>query len=183
VNELNLNIKGVKVSDDKMKVRIVIDNLRQYYLHELNLSGIRSEDGVALLHPLAYYTLNNIQSGEKLKVGEYSTKRTVVNTTTKKVAVAASKSTTTITYAEVEPLLAKNTCTACHNVTKRQVGPAFVDIAKRKYTIEKIMDLIYNPQPKNWPESATPKAAMPQVPTEDARKIAIWITSLAEQKP
>jgi hypothetical protein len=45
------------------------------------------------------------------------------------------------------------------------------------------MDLIYNPQPKNWPEYATPMAAMPQVPKEEARKIAIWITSLAEQKP
>ena len=36
-NEEKLNIKGVKVSADGMKVRVVIDNLRQYYLHEINV--------------------------------------------------------------------------------------------------------------------------------------------------
>jgi cytochrome c551/c552 len=182
VNDQPINIKGVKVSDDRLKVRLVIDNLRQYYLHELNLSGIRSEDGLQLLHPMAYYTLNNIADGVKLNAGEYSTKRTVVATPAKTTAVKP-KTTAKITYAEVEPLLVKNTCTACHNVTKRQVGPAFTDVAKRKYTVEKIMELIYNPQPKNWPEYATPMAAMPQVPKEDARKIASWIVGLAEEKP
>lgn len=183
VNDQNLTIKGVKVSDDKMKVRLVIDNLRQNYLHELNLSGIRSEDGLPLLHPMAYYTLNNIADGEKLKSGEYSIKRTVVAPAKKTTASATAKPATAVSYAEIEPLLAKNTCTACHNVTKRQVGPAFVDVAKRKYSVEKIVELIYNPQPKNWPEYATPMAPMPQVPKDEARKIAGWINSLAEQKP
>jgi cytochrome c551/c552 len=117
-----------------------------------------------------------------LKAEEFSTKRTVVTTPAKKT-VATTKTVAKVTYAEIEPLLAKNTCTACHNVTKRQVGPAFVDVAKRKYTVEKIMELIYNPQPKNWPEYATPMAPMPQVPKEEARKIAGWIISLAEEKP
>ena len=166
-----------------MKVRLVVDNLRQYYLHELNLSGIRSEDGLPLLHPMAYYTLNNIAEGVKLKSGEYSIKRTVVTAPAKKATANAAKPTATISYAEIEPLLAKNTCTACHNVTKRQVGPAFVDVAKRKYSVGKIIELIYNPQPKNWPEYATPMAPMPQVPKDEARKIAGWINSLGEQKP
>jgi cytochrome c551/c552 len=183
VNDQALTIKGVKVSDDKMKVRLVIDNLRQYYLHELNLSGIRSEDGLPLLHPMAYYTLNNIADGEKLKSGEYSIKRTVTAPAKKAASSATAKPATAISYAEIEPLLAKNTCTACHNVTKRQVGPAFVDVAKRKYSVEKIVELIYNPQPKNWPEYATPMAPMPQVPKDEAQKIAGWINSLAEEKP
>ena len=85
------------------------------------------------------------------------------------------------TYAEIEPLLVKSTCTACHQVTKRQVGPAFTDVAKRKYSNEKIVELIYNPQPKNWPEYATPMAPMPQVAKEDALKIAAWINSLKEE--
>jgi cytochrome c2 len=53
----------------------------------------------------------------------------------------------------------KNTCTACHNTNKRQVGPSFADIAKRKYTDERMVQLIYNPEPKNWPEHEheTPK--------------------------
>ena len=61
----------------------------------------------------------------------------------------------------INALLAKNTCTACHNATKRQVGPAYVEIAKRKYSNEKIVELIYNPKPENWPDYATPMAAMP----------------------
>jgi cytochrome c551/c552 len=182
VNDQSLNIKGVKISDDRLKVRLLIDNLRQYYLHELNLSGIRSEDGLQLLHPMAYYTLNNIAEGTKLNAGEYSTKRTVVAKPAK-ATTATTKSPTKVTYAEVEPLLVKNTCTACHNVTKRQVGPAFTDVARRKYTVEKIMELIYNPQPKNWPEYATPMAPMPQVPKDEARKIASWLVGLTEEKP
>lgn len=181
INDQNLNIKGVKVSDDKMKVRLVIDNLRQYYLHELNLSGIRSEDGVPLLHPMAYYTLNNIADGVKLKPEELSKKRTVTVTT--KTTTVKPNTGSKISYAEIEPLLVKNTCTACHNVSKRQVGPAFADIAKRKYTVEKIVELMYNPQPKNWPEYAVPMTAMPQVPKDEARKIAGWINSLGEAKP
>ena len=177
VNEKNLNITGVNVSADNLKVRLVIDNLRQYYLHELNLSGIRSEDGLPLLHAMAYYTLNNIADGMKLKPVELSKKRTVSVTSTNK-AVATKISASKISYAEIEPLLVKNTCTACHNVTKRQVGPSFVDVARRKYTDEKIIELIYSPQPKNWPEHATPMAPMPQVPKDEVRKIAGWINSL-----
>ena len=182
VNDQSLNIKGVKVSDNKMKVRLVIDNLRQYYLHELNLSGIRSEDGLPLLHAMAYYTLNNIADGTKLKPEELSTKRTIINPV-KKTTSSPVKAAVKITYGEIEPLLVKNTCTACHNVTKRQVGPAFMDVAKRKYSVEKILELIYNPQPKNWPEYATPMAPMPQVPKDEARKIAGWIIGLADEKP
>lgn len=181
VNETNLNIKGVKISDDGLKARIVIDNLRQYYLHELNLSGIRSENGEQLLHAMAYYTLNNIAEGSVLKMGEYSTKRTVSVVPTKKTTAPGVNAK--ITYGEIEPLLVKNTCTACHNVTKRQVGPAFMDVAKRKYSVEKIIELIYNPQPKNWPEYATPMAPMPQVPKAEARKIAMWIVGLEGEKP
>jgi cytochrome c551/c552 len=183
MNDQNLNIKGVNVSADRIKVRLVIDNLRQYYLHELNLSGIRSEDGLPVLHPMAYYTLNNIADGVKLKQEELSRKRTVNATSTNKTPALKATTVSKISYAEIEPLLVKNTCTACHNVSKRQVGPAFADIAKRKYTVEKIVELMYNPQPKNWPEYATPMAPMPQVPKDEARKIAGWINSLGEGRP
>ena len=77
----------------------------------------------------------------------------------------------------VEPLLVKNTCSACHQAEKRQVGPAFRDVAKRGYSDEKIVELIYQPQPQNWPDY-TPMAPMPQVPKEEALQIARWINSL-----
>ena len=58
------------------------------------------------------------------------------------------------------------------------VGPAYKDVAKRGYSDAKIVELIYKPQPKNWPEYATEMAPMPQVPRADAMKIAAWINSL-----
>jgi cytochrome c551/c552 len=186
VNDEKLNIKGVKVSEDGYKVRVVVENLKQYHLHELMVMGIRSIEGLPVLHNTAYYTLNNIPDGDKLPASELSTKRstTSVKTTakpiTKKVASSSSKA---LTYSEIEPLLVKNTCTACHQVSKRQVGPSFSDIAKRKYTNERIVDLIYKPEPKNWPEHETPMAAMPQVPKDEALKIATWINSLRVPAP
>jgi len=183
VNEEPLKLKGVKVSSDAMKVRVVVDNLKQYYLHEINVGGIRSTDNIRVLHPTAYYTLNNIPEGPKLPASELSTKRTVSNVAkpAAKVTVASSVAKAPA-YAEIEPLLVKNTCTACHQTTKRQVGPAFVDIAKRKYSDERIVQLIYNPEPKNWPEHETPMAPMPQVPKAEALKIASWINTLKADK-
>jgi cytochrome c551/c552 len=184
INEEPLKIKGVKISADGKKVRLVIDNLRQYYLHELTLDGIRSEDGIAVLHPTVYYTLNNIPGGDKLTAGEFSTKR---STPVKKVALVKSKSpavaktatvSTALTAKEMKPLLDKYTCSACHQANKRQVGPAFADVAKRNYSNEKIVELIYNPQPENWKGYATEMPPMPQVPKEEALKIAAWINSL-----
>ncbi len=186
VNEEKLNIRGVKVSPDGMKVRVVIDNLRQFYLHEINVAGIRSKDGLPVLHSTAYYTLNNVPEGAKLPASELSTKRSTAVTKAapeKKAASAKAPSLSkTLTYAEIEPLLVKNTCVACHQTTKRQVGPAYADIAKRKYSNERIVQLIYNPEPKNWPEHETPMAPMPQVPKDEALKIASWINSLRQPK-
>lgn len=179
----NIAFKGVKVSDDGLKVRLVTDNLRQYYVHEIVLSGVKSkENNNIALHPSFYYTLNNIPDGEKLSINELSTKRTIVKrkTVAKKVTPKKSKAVTAkvLSDKEVEPLLLSNTCVACHQKDKRVVGPSFKEIAKRKYSNEKIVELIYNPQPKNWPEYATPMAPMPQVPKKEALMIASWINSL-----
>ncbi|TAG64237.1 MAG: hypothetical protein EAZ26_11270, partial [Runella slithyformis] len=175
-------IKGVKVSDDGLKARIVVNNLRQYYLHEIKLEGVRAaQQSWSLVHPVAYYTLNNIPDGDKLKISEISTKSVApvapkaADKPTKTASMAAP------TYDEVKPLLAKHTCLACHATNKRQVGPAYTEVAKRNYSNEKIVDLIYNPKPENWPDYATPMAAMPQVPKADALKIAAWINSLGKK--
>ncbi len=185
-NEEKLNIKGVKVSEDGMKVRVVIDNLRPYYLHEIMVAGVKSKEGLPVLHSTAYYTLNNIPDGDKLPLSELSTKRS--SATAKPLIKPVVKTTSTntkkvLTYAEIEPLLVKNTCVACHQQNKRQVGPSFADIAKRKYSNERIVELIYKPEPKNWPEHETPMAAMPQVPRNEALQIAAWINSLRAPAP
>ena len=178
----NLKIKGVKVSEDGLKVRVVIDNLREHYLHELTLQGVKAKESVAItLHPTLYYTLNNIPEGTALKTSELSTKRSKAKKRRTVVKRSLKKSSSTIEVLsdeEVQPLLTNNTCVACHSKEKRIVGPSFKEIAKRKYSNEKIVELIYNPQPKNWPEYATPMAPMPQVPGDQALKIAAWINAL-----
>lgn len=179
VNDGKCAVKGVKISEDGLKARLVVENLRQNYLHEIKLDGLRSAGLYwSLVHPTAYYTLNNIPDGEKLKLSDISTKSTAPATVkgVDKKAIASSK---VPTFEEIKPLLAKNTCLACHAVDKRQVGPAYTEVAKRKYSNEKIVELIYNPKPQNWPDYATPMAPMPQVPKAEALKIAAWINSLA----
>ncbi|MCI4667354.1 MAG: hypothetical protein MRZ79_04275 [Bacteroidia bacterium] len=190
IEDQELKIKGVKVSEDGMKVRIVVENLRQYFLHEIFAEGLRdANNSWPLLHSKAYYTLNAIPEGKKLPIETLSTYRSSVEKaklekkktsykTTRKKPVQVSKVSKAPTYKEIEALLVKHTCTACHKAKQRVVGPSFAAIANRKYSAEKIVQLIYNPQPKNWPEYATPMAAMPQVPRKDAMKIAAWINTL-----
>ena len=104
VNDEKLVIKGVKVSEDGMKVRVVIDNLKQYYLHEINVAGIRSKEGLPVLHNTAYYTLNNIPDGAKLPTTELSTKRTAKPSVTPAKPKTIATSGKKLTYAEIEPL-------------------------------------------------------------------------------
>lgn len=203
VNNEKCEIKGVKVSEDGLKARIIVDNMRQYYIHNITLEGIRSRDHFySLVHPTGYYTLNNIPEGARLAMSEVSTKNSAKAAAAAKAAeekAAAAKAAATkktgaaktaaapaakpvaakaASYEEVKPLLAKYTCNACHNADKKQVGPAFRDIAKRNYTNEIMVKLIYNPNPENWPGYATEMPPMPQVPKADALKIAGWINSL-----
>ena len=188
VNSEKLTIKGVQVSPDGMKVRLVIDGLRQYYIHKLSLNGIRTtERAYSLVHPDVYYTLNNIPDGDKLPVSALSTKNSATKAATTATKVADAKAASTaatpaaakaLTYEQVKPLLNKYTCSSCHNPDKKQVGPGFRDVAKRNYSVAKILALIKNPKPENWPGYPTPMPPFPQVPQADAVKIATWINSL-----
>jgi cytochrome c551/c552 len=105
-------------------------------------------------------------------------KKTTVATPVKQVAQVLAKVDKVPTYNDVKGMLASYTCLSCHNPDRKIVGPAFKDIAKRKYSPEKIVQLIHNPQPENWPEYPTPMPPMPQVKKEDGLKIAAYINSL-----
>ncbi|WP_316814630.1 c-type cytochrome [Pedobacter nyackensis] len=199
VNTETLKVKGVKVSADGLKARIVVDNLRKYYIHTIKVDGVREKQNFySVVHPVAYYTLNNIPVGEKLAASEWSTRNSnndpVANVTpapAKKTATSTKNAVTSVkkvtdvkavtkapTYAEVKGLLANYTCMACHNPTKRQIGPSFTDVAKRNYSNEKILQLIHNPKPENWPGYSTEMPPMPQVTKADGLKIAAYINSL-----
>ena len=73
INDKACLLKGIKVSDDGLKVRVSIDGLREKYIHELKLTGVKNKDGNNLLHAAAYYTLNSTPAGEKLGA-EYAVK-------------------------------------------------------------------------------------------------------------
>lgn len=194
VNIVRNEIQGVKVSDDGMKVRFIVDNLRKNYIHHISLDGVRArENFYSLVHPSAYYTLNNIPEGQTLDLSEVSTRNSALEAQevkssaerkdqgsrkAKPAQTSSAKAQKAPDYEEIKPLLAKNTCLACHQTDKKQVGPAYTSIAKRNYTDKKIVELIYNPQPKNWPDYAVAMPPMPQVPEEEALKIAAWINSL-----
>lgn len=193
VNNETCPVKGVKVSADGLTARIIVENLRKTFIHTIMLEGVRDLDNsYSLVHPTVYYTLNNIPEGAKLSMTGVSTKSTaktpVENEIAVKTRVPAKPGSKTAakfeaakvpTYAEVQPLLSKNTCLACHNATKKMVGPSYTEISKRHYSVEKILSLIKNPQPQNWPDYATEMPPMPQVPKAEAVKIAMWIRSLS----
>jgi len=67
INQSGRNIKAVVVSADHKRVRLVLDSLKEGYIHEIRLEGLRAENAnTPLLHNYGYYTLNRIPDGEKI---------------------------------------------------------------------------------------------------------------------
>ena len=60
VDDVTPKITAAVVSADKKSVRLTIDPLTKGHIHELHLDGVKSATGQPLLHPVAYYTLNEI---------------------------------------------------------------------------------------------------------------------------
>lgn len=53
-------INRITVAPDGMAARLYVNELQAGHVHELHLDGVRSADGLPLLHAQAYYTLNYI---------------------------------------------------------------------------------------------------------------------------
>ncbi|KLU03648.1 large, multifunctional secreted protein [Rhodopirellula islandica] len=56
----DLKIREAIVSEDRLRVRLKVDGLRELFVHELDAGGVKDENGQPLLHRKAFYTLNNI---------------------------------------------------------------------------------------------------------------------------
>jgi cytochrome c551/c552 len=78
--------------------------------------------------------------------------------------------------ADVQALLDKHGCAACHNMSRKLVGPIWPDIAAKKYSAKRITQLVAKPEPANWP-GYVPMAAQ-SVPKADMKKIADWLANL-----
>ena len=180
INVNELKIKGISVSPDKKSVRISMDGTRQFYIHEFILKGVLNEEGEPLLHETAYYTLNQIPAGDKMAMNESSApvveKAAIAVVEQPKLAVNGKKQI--VTEAQALALLKKHTCLACHAKDKKVIGPSYEDIAKRKYSDQQILALVYKPNPQNWPDYATEMAPMSHIPANDVLKIASWINGL-----
>jgi hypothetical protein len=60
VDKVTPVIKAAEVSADGRSVRLRIEGLVKGHVHHLKSAGVKSADGLPLLHADAYYTLNNI---------------------------------------------------------------------------------------------------------------------------
>ncbi len=91
-------VRGVQLSDDGLRARIVVDGLRRGYIHELKMTSMRSEDGEPLLHDAAYYTLNEIPEGRRLLLDSNSSggRPAVAPSVTDRPAVVQAKRVTTM---------------------------------------------------------------------------------------
>ena len=67
-NQETLPVRAVEVSEDGLKARISVGGLRKGYIHELKMPSLRSDLGEPLLHDTAYYTLNEIPTGAKMRI-------------------------------------------------------------------------------------------------------------------
>jgi len=65
VDQVKPVIKSAEVSGDGLHVRLRIDGLVKGHVHNLKSTGVRSAEGLPLLHTDAYYTLNNIPAAER----------------------------------------------------------------------------------------------------------------------
>ena len=64
IDKRELAITSVEPGKNGKSVRLRVDGLRRYYVHELTATGITSRAGVLLDYPKAYYTLNVIPREE-----------------------------------------------------------------------------------------------------------------------
>ena len=93
INQMGHGIRAVVVSPDGRSARLQVDSLREGYIHEIRMPGVRSDAGSPLLHDFAYYTLNRIPTGVRLAVSNASASP-IVPAAPRAVPAAASRATT-----------------------------------------------------------------------------------------
>ena len=60
-------MRKVIVAPDGLSVRLASACLREGYIHEIKVNGVRSaQGGETIVHPTAYYTLNQIPDGDRI---------------------------------------------------------------------------------------------------------------------
>jgi uncharacterized cupredoxin-like copper-binding protein len=81
INQATHTVRAAVVARDGRSVRIALDSLREGYVHEISMSGVRSDGGAALLHDVGYYTVNQIPRGAALAVSPSASRAAPSGTT------------------------------------------------------------------------------------------------------
>ncbi len=116
INNNERVIKAIEVSPDGLHVRLVIDSLKEGYIHEIKATGVRSTERYALLHNYGYYTLNAIPDGDKLVINNdnkvspvaATPHHTMPMTTAKSTAPATNRATAAVKRLTKQPADWKN---------------------------------------------------------------------------
>ncbi|GAA4442439.1 hypothetical protein GCM10023188_42140 [Pontibacter saemangeumensis] len=119
INNEKCAVRGVVVSEDGLKARLVVDGLREGYIHEITAEGVRAADGKPLLHQVGYYTLNQFPDGEKLALAAPAHDHTAMASTDKAAATAAKPAATKATAAKKAAAAKPAAGTQAKRVTKR----------------------------------------------------------------
>jgi len=149
INEQECKIKGVVVSEDGTRARLVVEGLRQHYIHEIKASDVLAkEEKVPLLHDFGYYTLNEFPDGDKITniVAKYSPRAKVTqNKTTAttartasvdkpKTAVNTKTEKLTPEQLQAEISLGKQVfqenCSTCHAADQKLIGPTIKEMSQ-----------------------------------------------------
>ncbi len=69
LNQEDVPVTHVEIREDGLSARLVVNNIREGYVHEIKAEGVRqAETNYPLLHSVGYYTMKNIPEGDKLNV-------------------------------------------------------------------------------------------------------------------
>jgi cytochrome c len=105
-----------------------------------------------------------------------------VKTRSTLAALAALLALTSLPATANTALAQKNSCTACHAVDKKLVGPAFQEIAKKyasdKDAVATLTESIRKGGAGKW--GPVPMPAQPQLSEADAKTLANWVLAGAK---
>jgi hypothetical protein len=60
IEKSKCQIESAQVAEDGLSVRLRVRGLKELFVHELHLDGVRSNSGETMLYPVGYYTLNRL---------------------------------------------------------------------------------------------------------------------------
>jgi cytochrome c len=82
-------------------------------------------------------------------------------------------------------LIGANDCTTCHQIDKKNIGPAYIDVSKKYEATDAVIDTLVNKVISggsgNW--GTVPMTPHPNLSKDDAREMVKYILNLKNQKP